>query len=317
MFVAYFLVWRNNDWVVLIGRDFLLKLFAAFRCNRVRCAGWRARSQLRAPPRRAQIEELGQFGSCATLKPWFKRELTLTAKTRQDVKVMRQSFYVRDAARPICIPMTRFRRNQRLGQLSVGKLLGIPCWHWLERSIEALTLCKQTSYRWSERSETNCRWLGAPAARECRRRALHAAPWCCEQQTITLNAFVVTRVSLPSNLPRYVGFIVRTAVIRGGLRQNANRRRIRRPLQQKLQERTTRQFHVYRFCEQISRFHFTFCRRFDDFSKKSLDSIIKKGKLWKTFIISTQHLTTVWRKKSLRDPPKAASCNYSRHELSR
>lgn len=102
MFVAYFF-WRNNDWVVLTGRDFLLKLFALFWCNRLRCAGWRA-----AAARRAQIEELGQFRSCITIELWFKRELTLTAETRQDVKVMRQSFYARDAGLLICIPMAHY-----------------------------------------------------------------------------------------------------------------------------------------------------------------------------------------------------------------
>lgn len=46
-------------------------------------------------------------------------------------------------------------------------------WHFVNRS--------DPPYRWSAQSETNFRWGGAPAARECLRRASHAAPWCCEQ----------------------------------------------------------------------------------------------------------------------------------------
>lgn len=128
------------------------------------------------------------------------------------------------------------------------------------------------------------------------------------------------------SLPRYVGFIVRTVVIRGGLRQNANRRRVWRPLQQKLQERTTRQFHVYKLISRTNiTFSLHFCRRFEDFFQRNrLDSIIKKGKTLENFIFFTQSpnyrcsKTFFFDEKSARFTKKlrAVVSMYSRNELS-
>lgn len=156
MFVAYFF-WRNNDWVVLTGRDFLLKLFAWFWCNRTRCAGWRAgwRSETCANRRTGPIWAL--HNTWTVIQTWVDANRRDATRRKSNETI----FLCPRRRRAHMHTNDTLRRDYRLEQLrhaeGIGKSIGISCWHWGARLIEALTPCTQPPYQWLARSEMSCR----------------------------------------------------------------------------------------------------------------------------------------------------------------